>query len=98
MESKILESKIRSIAVQYLRSFYSIHILKIQHKSKCFFCSHVEYAFKTLAAPYQKIINNDFFYQDYPGWWKSIYKKSDYLKLKRTASKKFLEAFYEFES
>ena len=43
----------------------------------------------------KEFINNDFFYQDYPGWWKLTYKKSNYMKLRNDAINKFLEVFYE---
>lgn len=59
------------------------------------FRTSVELAYASLSAPLQKIINNDFFYQDYPGWWKLIYKKNNYERLKRLAVTSFLEAFYE---
>ena len=39
-------------------------------------------------------INNEYFYQGYPNWWKKELSTSDYLKLKVKAIKHFLEVFY----
>ena len=55
----------------------------------------VELAYSLLPYPLKQIINNDFFYQAYPGWWKSIYKKNNYLKLRALAVNTFLEAYHE---
>ena len=99
MESRITESKIRQIANKYLNFYHvskhSYHpIATNNHLIN--FLSGVEFAYLSIAAPYQQIINNDFFYQEYPGWWKSRYKKTNYLKLRKLAVRKFLEVFYEY--
>lgn len=61
----------------------------------CGFCANVEIAFLSLPTPLKRIINNDFFYQDYPGWWKLSYSKHQYLKLREQAIRKFMEAYNE---
>lgn len=97
MSRKKKEQKILSIAKLYLHSlsFSTDEILSLQSQNLFHFLSAVEFAYSSLSAPLQKIINNDFFYQDYPGWWRLLYKKSDYLKLKNQAVSQFLEVFYE---
>lgn len=97
MNTKRKEQKIRNIAKIYLNSIspknnnYSI----TKNQKILSFQTAVELAYSSLSAPLQKIINNDFFYQDYPGWWKLIYKKNNYHKLRLLAIESFLEAFYE---
>lgn len=101
MEMLVIELKLKHIAKQYLDvaklqitrsgdylSSYSIRL-------KLFFCERVETAYDSLPPSLKIIINNDFFYQDYPGWWKSSYSKKQYHKLKRKAVNLFLEVFYE---
>ena len=55
----------------------------------------VELAFKRLSEDEKLIINNDYFYNDYYGWWKLIFKKREYLSIKKRAEKNFLRYFYE---
>ena len=97
MSHRRKEQKIRNIAKLYLLSIAHNSYSFINPKSTNIrsFQSAVELAYLTLDAPLQKIINNEFFYQDYPGWWELLYKKNEYLKLKNTAVNKFLEVFYE---
>ena len=91
MSIKRKERKIRNIAKLYLTSI-THNYPTIKNGS---FLSAVELAYASLSAPLQKIINNDFFYQDYPGWWRLVYKKNNYNRLRINAINNFLEAFYE---
>ena len=101
METQNLTRKLQTIASTYLSlsrimrkensSLFSYHSLNLYSQ----FCTSVELAFLSLPAPLRRIINNDFFYQDYPGWWKLSYNKRQYLRLKELAIKKFLEAYDE---
>ena len=97
MSRKKKELKIHNIAKIYLHTLLlsadEIHSLQSQNLYS--FLSAVELAYSSLSAPLQKIINNDFFYQDYPGWWRLLYKKSNYQRLKNQAINQFLEVFYE---
>lgn len=100
METNISELKLKHIAKKYLSFFTSYSFLNfpsIKSYSLNFnlnFLSHVELAFQSLSSPLKLIINNDFFYQDYPGWWKKIYTWSEYQSLKRKAIKTFMENYY----
>lgn len=99
METQNLTRKLRIIASTYLSIIHlkensfssSTHSLNSYSR----FCVCVELAYMSLSAPLRRIINNDFFYQDYPGWWKLSYRKHQYLKLRELAIKKFMEAYYE---
>lgn len=42
----------------------------------------------------KQFINNEFFYQGYPNWWKDKLTPSTYMKLKAKSIKHFLEVFY----
>lgn len=51
----------------------------------------VEKAFQKLDVDAQKIINNDFFYNNYKYWWIELYSTSTYYRLKRQAIVRFLQ-------
>lgn len=51
-------------------------------------------AFEALNERERKIINNEFFFQGYDGWWKSIYSTSSFYRYKKQAMLRFLEVFY----
>ena len=61
----------------------------------CFvaFVNRVRKAYYQLDDLEKVFINNDFFYEEYPNWWKSIYSKSTYYRLKKRSMKRFKEAF-----
>ena len=59
------------------------------------FISRVEETYILLGPLEQLIINNDFFYEDYPDWWVELFSKTTYLMLKRKALIHFLKIFYE---
>lgn len=53
----------------------------------------VRLAYNQLDLVDQRIINNDFFYQEYPGWWVKTFSKSTYYRLRSRSIKNFVEAF-----
>ena len=57
----------------------------------------VENAFESLTEIEKEFINNDFFYQAYPNWWKKYYTRSKYYLIKKRSMQSFLEAF-EYEA
>lgn len=65
------------------------------NKEKDLFIEKVEDAFSKLSPLEKMLINNDFFFEDYPDWWKEIFSEEKYLDLKRKAIIKFLVNFYE---
>ena len=97
MSNKRKEQKLASIARIYLHSIANKYLYSSIANNQRInsFRYAVELAYQSLDAPLQKIINNDFFYQDYPGWWKLLYSKSSYQKMRLLAVSKFLEVFYE---
>ncbi len=91
---KYIEAKLKKIARIYLSSQSHNHPYQI-HKHAKNLKHKVERAYSLLAAPLKLIINNDFFYQDYPGWWMDIYPESTYQLLRKIAIYQFMEAYDE---
>ena len=59
------------------------------------FVHRVEEAYSGLNPIEQLFINNDFFYEDYPDWWKELYSKSQYTRYMKRAIVHFLRLFYD---
>lgn len=59
------------------------------------YVNDVEIAFSHLKEDEKLIINNDYFYNDYFGWWKIVFTQREYLSIKKRAEKNFLRYFYE---
>ena len=57
------------------------------------FVIRVRKAFERLSATEKIFINNDFFYEDYPYWWKERYNKASYYKIRTRSMINFKEAF-----
>ena len=57
------------------------------------YMDRVNAAYSALNEIERSIINNDFFYQDYPNWWSIYYNKSTYYRYKNEAMRRFVEAF-----
>lgn len=62
------------------------------------FVYRVKEAFEDLNPTEQLFINNDFFYEDYPNWWKGIYSPMQYARYKKRAIIHFLRNFYDLEN
>ncbi len=103
MELQKLETKLSQIAKNYIsiQNAFLTHTISSKYEdiSNPFiqFCLGVEQAFYSLSSPLKKIINNEFFYQAYQGWWKEIYNAHHFKQLRKVAIYKFMEAYYEQE-
>ena len=101
MELTDLEQKLANISKNYMsikRAFLSHTISSRYHDISnpfVLFCLDVENAFNSLSSPLRRIINNEFFYQDYANWWKKYYSKKQFSVLKKIAVFKFMEAYHE---
>ena len=101
MDKKNLEEKIALLSKNYLsiQKAFITHTIsnRYQDMSNPFvqFCFTIEQAFYSLSSPLRKIINNEFFYQAYSGWWKEIYSEKHFKRLRKLAIYKFMEAYYE---
>ena len=67
---------------------------ELQHRQTAFI-RKVENSYNKLNPLEQVVINNDFFYEEYPFWWKRLYSKSQYTHLKKRAMTHFLSIFYD---
>ena len=96
-----MEIKIAQIAARYLLCKQFVEEKEYvcssgEKDSENFYSSYiyrVEKAYDDLEGSHREIINNDFFYQNYPNWWQSFYSKSSYYRIKNAAMKKFLRTF-----
>lgn len=101
MERKNLEQNLTSLSKSYLsiQKAFLTHTISNRYldfsNPFILFCFTIEQAFYSLSSPLKKIINNEFFYQAYEGWWKEIYSEEQFKKLRKIAISKFMEAYYE---
>ena len=61
------------------------------------FINRVEEAYGNLNPIEQLFINNDFFYEEYPDWWKELYSKTQYTRYMKRSIIHFLRLFYDGE-
>ena len=54
---------------------------------------NVESSLDCLNEEEKNIINNEFFFQNYPFWWGEMYSRGQFIKLKRAAVEKFLKNY-----
>ena len=92
MTRKTLEKHIRSISRTYLSLIHSVHTLKSNSEIDSYL-SLVESSYSRLSKLSQLIINNEFFYGDYPDWWRDSFSSPLFLKLKKEAMEQFWEEF-----
>ena len=98
-----LDKKMQFLASTYFTSLFKSERIPTLHDSDQeevvaplkVFINRMQSTFLTLNKEEQKIINNDYFFEDYPYWWESIYSKKDYFQIKRQALIHFLRTFYE---
>ncbi len=90
-----LEHDVEAIAIKY---FECLDTLNKPVKYKEVFARHVKRvkdAYSKLDIVEQKMINNEFFYQDCPNWWRNIYSRSTFYRIKKNSMLHFLEAFLD---
>lgn len=56
---------------------------------------NIKFVFSLLNSVEQEIINNEFFFQNYPFWWENIYSEKVFKKIKYCAMKNFYNSFRE---
>ena len=82
------EDKNEKLVLADINQFDSKH-------SQNHFVHRVEEAYSGLNPIEQLFINNDFFYEDYPDWWKELYSKTQYTRYMKRAIVHFLRLFYD---
>ena len=95
------ERKIKEIANKYFIALKNISLSFISSGEKDLYSpfqkyyDDVEKAYSYLSSAHKRLINKEFFYDDYPNWWTSIYSDSQFKKIKKEAIWTFLRYFYE---
>ena len=98
-EIMLLEKTINAIAEMYFwaisKKDYEQMIFDAENELSDYerFVIRVRHAFDKLSQTEKEFINNDFFYQEYPDWWKGKYSKATYFKIHKRSMLSFKEAF-----
>lgn len=100
---RTLSEQLKQIAFNYFVAKRSLrgHVLGFSSGSDEEMNSYRDYidrvkrAYETLSDMDKEIVNNDFFYEDYPHWWEEKYSRVAYYRHKRGAMQNFLRAFNE---
>lgn len=66
--------------------------VKGSNEANSLYIARIEKAFKSLDTDSRRIINNDFFFNNYKFWWLELYSTSTYYRLKRVAMCRFLDS------
>ena len=96
-----IEKQINEITYKYFVSRKQYNLMSFSSGEDDYFNPYyvyyrnVEIAFSKLNETEQLIINNDYFYNDYYDWWKLLFPKKKYQKMKREAVRKFVRLVYE---
>lgn len=97
-ELYLLEEKMIAIAHNYfLACRYLKNPSNISDDNStllCCYISKVKKAFQHLNEDEQSFINNEYFYEAPPYWWKKNYTLQTYNQIKQTAIEHFLEVFH----
>lgn len=59
------------------------------------FCQKISEAYEKLDKESQRMINNEFFFEKYPGWWMKELSYDNFNKKMNKSMKLFLENLYE---
>ena len=88
-----LKNDVEGIANKYFKCLKSLSKSTVGKPNTILYIKKVKEAYSKLDALEQRIINNEFFFQEYPDWWRKTYSKSTFYRLKKQSMKNFLEAF-----
>lgn len=96
-----LEKNVQTIANSYFIACEAIKVSSSNIYSACFLVSqmdivrNINFIFSLLDDVEKEIINNEFFFENYPFWWENIYPEKVFKKIKLSAMKNFIELFKE---
>ena len=100
MNSKI-DTQIKQIAIRYMAALkkedesYLSSGEKDELNLYQLYLLRIERAFSKLNELEKLVINNEYFFNDYYGWWEEIFTKKFFLKYKNKVAKKFARYVYE---
>ena len=98
-ETQALVESVRQIAKMYLLAVRNNEKTPDeQHGDETFlknqmYIDKVNEAFNKLDGLERSLINNDFFYQAYPDWWKKQFSRSTYYRIRKSSVRHFKMAF-----
>lgn len=99
-----LSKQMELVAKTYFaaKSYIHTHVTRLNDSGtsdakhrQTLFIKKVQETYDMLNPIEQLFINNDFFYEEYPNWWKDIYSKNQYQLFKKRAIIHFLRIFYD---
>ena len=96
-----IEQQMNDIINKYFVSKKQFNLIRVSNGEDDYtnpyyvYYRNIEIAFSKLNEVEKLIINNDYFLNDYYGWWELLFSKKTYLKNKKQAVKKFLRLVYE---
>lgn len=88
-----LKNSMEDIASEYFDCLRNLTNSNTKKTNSVLFIKRVKDAYSKLDMLEQNFINNEFFYQDYPDWWRKKYSKTTFYRIKKQSMKDFLEAF-----
>lgn len=100
-EFYLLSNKIEEIATNYflclskLKHFHHKLAENVSLEYEKQYVEKVNTAYIKLNERNRKIINNEFFFENYPYWWESKYSSSYFSRIKKEAMRQFLNFFQE---
>ena len=97
---KSLDKEMTTVASKYFAALRNLKLLSAQSgevdplNPYLIYLRKVTAAFDSLCEEDKKFINNEYFYQEYPNWWQTIYTQSSFYRIKKRSLENFLEAFH----
>lgn len=96
----LVYKKIKEVSQKYFDSFDKIIITYQENSSnnekEINYILRVEAAFSSLNDEGKLFINSEFFFNNYKGWWKGYYSKSQFFKLKKKYSLEFMRNLFSY--
>ena len=89
-----LDTEIKGLASLYFKAL-ELSKSKESNSRHLNLVNLVRNAYSNLNQEERKLINNEFFYQKYPNWWKDSYSLYNFRRLKYKSMTHFLEVFYD---
>ena len=99
MKNKISETKNLYNAIDQIFKRYCQEMSKItkgpqrplrEDYKSILYVVHVDRAFKSLDKEGRKILDNEFFFGNYQGWWRDLYSRTYFFKLKKRYAMEFI--------
>ena len=96
-----IDNQIKEIVSKYLTALKSGNVSTLSSGEKdkldpCYlYLIRIEKAFSKLNDLEKLIINNEYFFNAYYGWWEEIFTKKTFIKYRAKVARKFVRYVYE---